>query len=69
MINRHTLNAEEIAALRNAAPILNVIRDGLARLKRVGIDTSELDARADQAEQIRSGMLREFTPALTPKAE
>jgi len=55
-----TLTAEEKALLTSASDPVKRAQLVLDKLARIGVDTSEHQARVDQVEQLRAGLLTEF---------
>lgn len=66
MAEQFKLTPEEVRTLRDVQPHINVARDTIERLEKIGVDVTEQRARLEQAVQIRDGLLREFSPTGVP---
>lgn len=58
------LSAEHQQQLSAMTPELNAARQTIEKMKRAGLDVSDLEARLQAAIQTRDGFLREFGKAL-----
>lgn len=61
MADPFRLTAEDQTKLRAMAPDLKAAADTIAKLKQIGIDVTEQEARVQQAQQIRDGFLQHFS--------
>lgn len=61
------LTAEEQASLRAQTEKIVAIRDAIGKLRLAGIDVTELQARLEQANAIKNGLLEHFGQPVTPR--
>jgi hypothetical protein len=61
----YRLTAEQVQQLRSHQAHINAARENIARLKRIGIDVSDLETDLNTAVQYRDGLIREFGPTRT----
>lgn len=61
----YKMTAEDVQKLRSHQAHINAARENITRLKRIGVDVSDLEADLNTAIQYRDGLLREFGPTRT----
>lgn len=62
----YKLSPDQVTTLRSHQQHINAAKSNIERLKRIGFDTSELEADLNTAVTYRDGLLREFAPTGVP---
>lgn len=52
----------ELQTLRDLEKDIAALKEDLARAKRAGIDVSELEAQLANADALRKGLIKEYSP-------
>jgi hypothetical protein len=58
----YRMTQEQVAVLRSHQAHINAAKENIARLKRIGIDVTELENDLNTAIQYRDGLLQHFGP-------